>query len=469
MKFYDREKELKLLNKKEKLAKTTGAQFTIITGRRRIGKSSLLKHAYNSKKYLYFFVSSKRTQNLLSEFTKIFNKTAQDEREFTNWDLFIKTVLEYSVSTGTTIIFDEFQNFYTIDRSIYSIFQKYWDTYQYKKNLNLIVAGSLISLLEKIFFDEKEPLYKRATGRINLQEFNFKTVRKILSDNSTKNTSFLDLLKFYSVFGGNPYYYNQIFKSGLFNSDLMSIIEQLILSPNSILQNEGKELLIQEFGSEHSTYFSILEAISLGNKTFTEITNYTDVSDSILSRSLSDLTQKFKLIQKLVPVFPNNQNVFKYCFSDNFLEFWFRYIYANQSLIENETTKSIFEKISSELNKYSGLIFEEFCMEFMLELSEEGKLDYYVDSFGKWWDKEGEIDLIVGNKSSKKVFIGECKLNAKSINTALIEKMIKSTERIDALKDFEKKYILFCAETIPNSIKASLPQKVQIYDLKNFS
>jgi hypothetical protein len=458
MKFYNREEEIKSLNKITNNSRKIGAQLTILVGRRRIGKSELIHQAFKSKKYLYFFVSRKKSANLLREFSDLLNQKQKDDRVYQSWDEFLPKLFKWAIKTKTTLVFDEFQDFSRIDGDIFSLFQKYWDKLQHEKNLNVIVAGSIISLLEKIFYNQKEPLFNRATNKIHLQEFDYSTVKKILTDHRKKKINILELLGFQVVFGGGPYYYQELYKTDLFKKDLNKIIDALLLKKDATLQKEGRELLILELGKEHAPYFSILESIALNYNTFLKIHHHTKIEQSVLVRNLKRLTKQFHLIKKQKPVFPNNQKTSRYRIANNFLFFWFRYLYPYQSLIESGFIKSIQQKIKTDFKSLIGLEFEKFCLNYLMNLSEKTKLEFIADKFGQWWDKKGEIDLIVASTQEKKAILGECKLNPKEITPKLLEKLKSTSEKINTLKDYQKKFILFCAQKVPATTKKKITQ-----------
>ena len=204
MKFYNRKQEIKEIRTAVKLAKNSSSKLITVIGRRRIGKSELIKQVLTKKKHLYFFVSKKSSQLLLNEFTQIYNIQFNKNIAFENWDSFFYTLFTDCVKTKTIIVFDEFQNFKQLSKhDIFGTIQKHFDNMN-NKGLVIITAGSLVNLLENIFYSSKEALYGRATNKQVIQEFTFKTVYEILTDYYNKKPTINNLLTFYSVFGGVP-------------------------------------------------------------------------------------------------------------------------------------------------------------------------------------------------------------------------------------------------------------------------
>lgn len=467
MKFYNRKKELANFKKTRALSNKTGAQFSVILGPRRIGKSELMRQAAAGTKHIYFFVSQKRSPLLLNEFTSILNRKFNLKGEYPSWDLFFEVLFEQAIKNKTTIIFDEFQNFnYLKGEDIFGTIQKYWDENHHQKGLNIATAGSFVSLLEKIFYSSKNPLYGRSTAKLFLRQLSFKTVYQILKDNR-KNATFKDLLAFYTIFGGYPYYYYIIFQKNLFNQRIIEIIKHSFLLNDTPLKEEGRDILIREFASEHVSYFAVLDAIATNRKSFNKIKSYTQTTDSFLYKALDDLENKFRLIKKSQPLFSSTKNNPRYKLNNNFLKFWFRYIYNQISATETEDKAFIIEKISEELNTLNGHTFEQFCFEFFA--LNKNSFVYPIESIGKYWDKTGEIDLVIDNSKLKKCLFVECKLSSKSLNREMIKNLINKAEKVDALKSRKKIYLFAFADKVSAKNKQLLSRyNIACLDLDNF-
>src|SRR5690554_3684149 len=255
MKFYNRENELALLYKIEKLSNRS-AQMTFVVGRRHIGKTSLLFKASENTDYIYFFVAKKSEVLLCAEFV-------EEVKQKLNIPVFgtIKTfkelfglLMEVSKTRRFTLIIDEFQEFTSVNSSVYSEMQNIWDNNKEQSKLNLILCGSVYSMMTKIFENSKEPLFGRATQRIHLQAFDILTLKEILNDNYPTYTS-EDLLAFYLFTGGVAKYVELLVQAKAFTYETML---NEIISENSLFLEEGKNVLIDEFGKDYGNYFSIL-------------------------------------------------------------------------------------------------------------------------------------------------------------------------------------------------------------------
>ena len=410
MKFYNREKEIKkLLEIKEQSKKN--AQFSVVTGRRRIGKTQLLLKSYENTKFLYFFVAKKSEvilcQDFLQELKEKLNLPILGE--VNSFSVLFEYIVQLSYEQNITLIIDEFQEFFTVNPSVYSDMQRIWDLHKDKAKLNLIVSGSVISLMYKIFENYKEPLFGRANHFIKLQAFKTNTLKEILSDYSPNYTPD-DLLALYSFTGGVAKYVQLFMDNGWTSKEKM--IEGMI-DENSIFISEGKNLLIDEFGKEYGTYFSILTAISEGKNTRTEIEN---LLKKEIGGYLTKMERDFNLIKKQQPIFTKSstKNV-KYQIEDNFIMFWFRFIYKYSSMIEIGAYEQLRKIIERDFSSFSGHMLEKY-------FRENAQISQAYTSIGNYWDRKGEteIDFIAVNEIEKNIDFAEIKRQKNNIS---IEKL----------------------------------------------
>ena len=410
MKFYNREKEIKkLLEIKEQSKKN--AQFSVVTGRRRIGKTHLLLKSYENTKFLYFFVAKKSEVILCQDFLQELKEKLNPPilGEVNSFSVLFEYIVQLSYEQNITLIIDEFQEFFTVNPSVYSDMQRIWDLHKDKAKLNLIVSGSVISLMYKIFENYKEPLFGRANHFIKLQAFKTNTLKEILSDYTPDYTPD-DLLALYSFTGGVAKYVQLFMDNGWTSKEKM--IEGMI-DENSIFISEGKNLLIDEFGKEYGTYFSILTAISEGKNTRAEIEN---LLKKEIGGYLTKMERDFNLIKKQQPIFTKSstKNV-KYQIEDNFIMFWFRFIYKYSSMIEIGAYEQLRKIIERDFSSFSGHMLEKY-------FRENAQISQAYTSIGNYWDRKGEteIDFIAVNEIEKSIDFAEIKRQKNNIS---IEKL----------------------------------------------
>lgn len=434
MKFYNREKEIALLQQIEGVSTTT-AQMTFVTGRRRIGKTSLLLKATENKELVYLFVTKKSEQLLCQEFVdtienslgvKLFGK-------ITRFSELFDYLLSVSIKQPFTLIIDEFQEFFTINESIYSEMQKLWDANKSESKLNLILCGSIYSLMTKIFENSREPLFGRATQRLHVEPFDLATLKEILDDYSP-NYSKEDLLAFYTFTGGVAKYVELLVQARAFT--LKEILD-VIFSDNSLFLEEGKNVLIDEFGKEYGNYFSILSLIASGKTARNEIESILEIQ---VGGFLDRLENNYRIIKKVRPILakPNSRKV-KYRIEDNFLRFWFRFIYKNRSAIEIGNLEYVSTLVKRDYPTYSGLTLEKYFTQKLIE-------EKNYNLIGSYWEKnnENEIDIVAVNEMGKKVLIAEVKRNSDKINLEKLKS--KSVKLVQEFKGFSVTYLKYSME-----------------------
>lgn len=426
MKFYNREKELQNL-KDIQISSLESSKMTVIVGRRRIGKTKLIKEAYKEKVYL--FVSKKNETLLCAEFVGIIEATLEVKvfGEFKSFKNLFEYLMNLSITTPFTLVIDEFQEFLQINSSVYSDMQNIWDEYKDKSKMNLILSGSIYSLMKKIFEDKKEPLFGRANNKIHLKSFTVDTLKKILKENYPIYEN-KDLLSFY-IFTGGVAKYVEIFvekKAFSFEQQL-----DIIFDDFSLFLEEGKNLLIEEFGKEYTTYFSILSLIASSKTARTEI-------ESVLEKNIGGYLEKlendYTLIRKVKPIFAKEgSRTVKYEIIDNYFNFWFRFIYKYRSAIEIENYEFVKDIVKRDFSVYSGRFLEKY-------FSEKIKLEKQYSKIGTYWEKANlnEIDIIAINELDKKAFICEVKINPRKIDMDILKNKAIKLEKV--LKSYTIEY-----------------------------
>ena len=398
MKFYDRENEKKVLGDVLRQSRQEG-RMTVLMGRRRIGKTELSQRCGDAT-VLYFFVGKKAETLLCQDYVREIREKldAPILGTPTSFSEVFRFVLQLAESRPFTLVIDEFQNFLKINPSIFSDIQRDWDLHKRSSRLNLIISGSVFTLMTKIFEDKEEPLFGRADEKMTLGPFTTDVLKQILADFNPGYTP-EDLLALYSITGGVPWYVTLLLDKGKTNKELMLAA---LTEENSPFINEGKNILIEEFGTDYVTYFSILTCIANGMKTRAEIEN--ELGNNNIGPYLVKLEDYYKVITKSLPIFAkDNSKKVRYQLCDCFLTFWFRFFYKYLALVENRALKSLGEIIRRDYSSVSGFMMERY---FRKKFQEEGR---YV--IGKWWDRKGgnEIDLIVADPIQKEAWIYELK------------------------------------------------------------
>lgn len=419
MKFYGRTKEIDILRKIRNISNES-AQFTVVTGRRRIGKTELIREAFGDSSeafgdspYLYFFVARRTEKELCESFrseieTKLGEFLPGEQVKFR--DIF-KWVLRTACTRPLTLVIDEFQDLRRCDPAIYSEMQREWDEYHTRAKINLIVCGSVNTLMNRIFRDDKEPLYGRETAFLKIAPFPTETLKEILADHTSAATPD-DLLALYALTGGIAKYVALLMDHGATTRDRM--IEDMVCE-SSLFIEEGKAGLIEEFGKDYGTYFSILSAIARGRTTRKDIENAVGVGD--LGGFLQRLEKDYEIIVRRQPLFgkPMAKNL-RYRILDNFYLFWFRFIAKYSAAVELGAFGQLREIIRRDWNVFSGFALERY---FHAKLAATG----HYTRLGGWWDRRGEneIDLIAENELDRTATFYEVKRNSENISLPALE------------------------------------------------
>ena len=329
--FYDREQEVAFLRETRDRAEHV-ARFTVVTGRRRIGKTTLIREAYKDEPFVYFFVSKKAESDLCEVYLEEISEklgipTLGSSRYFSE---IFRYLMRLSQTKSFTLVIDEFQDFFRVNKAVYSEMQDIWDEYEKTSKINLVVCGSIYSLMQKIFKHKKEPLYGRNTAELRVRPFKPSVLKQIMADAKPDYTK-EDLLAMFTFTGGVAKYVSQLVDGGALDKEAMI---RHIVSPNSTFLNEGKNNLIEEFGKDYGIYFSILSCIARGKNTRSEIE---DVIGKEVGGYLTNLADEYELISKRQPLFEKsaNKNV-RYELNDVFYSFWFRFIFKYSYVIEIE-------------------------------------------------------------------------------------------------------------------------------------
>ena len=406
MKFYDRTQEIDKLREIERRSHEV-AQFTVVTGRRRVGKSSLILKACENCRFAYLFVERKSEKDLCEGFaaeleSKLGIPFYGTPSRFA--DLF-KAMMKFSVDHPITVVIDEFQEFLKINKSIFGEMQHYWDVYHTDAKINLIVSGSVYTLMQKIFLSRKASLYGRGTAFFRIEPFRIEVLKRILADHSPKYGN-EDLLALWTFTGGVAKYVALLMDAGAVTRKKM--IEKIV-SEESLLIDEGRMVLAEEFDKEYGFYFSVLSAIACGRNTRAEISQ-------TLGRDcggyLTRLERDYAIIEQIRPMYAKESaKGAHYRIHDRFFSFWFRFVFKYSSLLQIRGYAMLREIIERDYPVFSGFALESY---FHQKFAESGKWT----RLGNWWDRKGEneLDLIAEDELDGKLLVAEVKRDRRRID-----------------------------------------------------
>ena len=437
MKFYGRVKEIENIERYRILVHKNNSAILVVTGRRRIGKTRLIIESLKNKKLLYFYVSRKKENELIAEWSNLIREKLGNVffGKMTSIDDLLSFLFSYSQKEPLSVVFDEFQNFNYSNKHVYSVFQKHFDLEKYNFKLLMIFSGSSFSLMEKIFKGNKEPLFGRASDIMQISYLPIKAQKEFLSDINLD--SVLDRIFFFATFDGVPKYWEHLDETV---GRSFKVRLKKILTSKDWIWDEGEMVLKEEFGKDYTTYYSILSAIAKGRRLLSEIEHFSGISDA--TAYLHRLDEVYNLIEKKYPVTESKytkKRKRRWYVKDNFFRFWFGLIEPKRYLHEIGQKETAAKQILENLNQFTGRAFEKMIIRLFVE---ENPLNISFTRLGSYWDRKGEveIDVVAYDEMSKKAYFFEVKLDKKRVTQKVVRKLIENSHKIPELEYYHKFY-----------------------------
>lgn len=436
MKFLGREKEI--LDLEKEYARDGG--FVVIYGRRRIGKTTLIKQFIKSKTAFYFLATKEVESQSMKRFAGVIARTTGNsvlqKAAFSDWlDLF-QAVADYKPNEKKVLVIDEFPYLVKVNDSFPSILQNAWDEILKDSNVMLILCGSLISMMKKHALSYESPLYGRRTAQMRIAPLPFTTVYE------NQKLSFEEAAEQYSITGGVPKYM-EFFSDG---QPLYEQIKENVLSKNGFLYEEPNFLLTDEV-QVLTNYFSIIKVIADGNHKLGMIAGILGLETSALTPYLKTLSE-LGFIEKQVPVTEKNAEKTRkglYFISDNFLRFWFRYVYPYKGELELDNMQISLDELDKDFKeKFVAFAYKDICKEIFARLCSDKAIDFTPSKIGSYWlnDKSGntQIDVMAVDTVNKRLFAGECKYHNQPVNADVYFELVKKVDNSSEIKSAFKGY-----------------------------
>ena len=459
MKFINREQELKAL---ERFWKDKGAQLIVIYGKRRVGKTELIKHFIHGKPSLYFLarrISEK--ENLLSLGKVIgdfFKDTILKTQGIGKWDdvfLYLKEQFENKKAGSLILVIDEFPYLAEANKGISSIFQAGWDEYLKDTPIYLILCGSSIGMMEEETLAYKAPLYGRRTGQLFIKPLPYLEARKFFP-----GYNFEEALRAYSVAGGIPTYILKMANYSL----LKKAVEEEIFSTERILYKEIEFILKEEL-REPRNYFSILKAIGSNCTKVSEIINDTGLEKSALHNYLFVL-EDLHLIEKQVPVIeknPQRSRKSRYYLRDQFFKFWFNYCFPFMGELELRNKMPSLKAFKDSFEYIVAQNYEKVAQEILHQYQDK---IFTFHKVGRWWNKDEEIDIVALNNQTNEILFGEVKWSKKKIGTKIYEELKRKSQKVEWGKQDRKEYFCLFSKSgfTPRMKRIAKEEKVFLFE-----
>jgi AAA+ ATPase superfamily predicted ATPase len=423
--FVNRTQELALLERLYKEAEKEG-QFLVLYGKRRVGKTELIKHFFQNKPHFYYLASRIAAKDQLKTLSEVLADYLEEpllkNSPFTSWrDLFdfLGKKMQQN-KTPQILVFDEFPYLVEGESGMSSFFQYGWDECLKQTKTLLILSGSSIGMMYKHALAYSAPLYGRRTSQWFLESFTFHEAKKYFS-----TIDFEKAFAFYAITGGIPGYLKQFDPQ----RTLWENIQEKIL-PKGTLMNSDPELIVSEELNEPQQYLTILKAIGSGRTKFSEIISVSNLAPNIVTKYIGVLMQ-LRWVKREVPVTEDSDNSKKgsYVLADPYLRFYYSFIFPNQSALESMRPDIFLKKIKEGFPYFISKIYEDTTKEFIQTAMQENKLSTFYE-LGRWWDKNTEIDLVGLNKDENAILFVETKWNTKLLRTDVLENLKQKAQHV---------------------------------------
>lgn len=454
MTFYDRRDELDAL---ESAYESPGHDFFVVYGRRRIGKTELLKEFCTGRPHVYFLAAQEAEHRQREKFVEQIASHFDDRvPRIDGWDGAFEYLAEKLAGEQLVVVIDEFPYLVEENDSLPSYVQWFVDERLENTESMLVLCGSSVATMESEVLGHESPLYGRRTGQIDLQPFSFAQAREVITYDVA------DAIRSYSVTGGTPMYLT-LFD---YEQSLAENVRSRILSPTAVLYNEPEFLLRTELRNP-GRYMSILEAVALGHTTPNEMAGATGIDSGPLSKYLQRL-RRLRLLDREVPVTASAKKSkrSRYHVADEFLRFWFRYVEPNRSSIE-EAPDVVFEgRIGPDLPVHVATTFEDVCREATWEAIRRGEFDPYAE-VGRWWYGEDEIDLVGLAPDDDRILFAECKWTTEPVGHGLVEQLRAKAENVrwgSGARD--ERFALFSRSGFVEGLESDLDDDWSLVDLE---
>ena len=434
--FVDREQEMATLQSEYG---RDGSGLVVLYGRRRVGKTTLISEFIKNKKALFFLASEEsESQNRLAFQQKaadFLNSNLLKNVEVKSWDVLFRAIMDTHFDSKPVIVLDEFQYLGRSNPAFPSVFQRIWEEILKDRQVMVILCGSLISMMQSQTLAYDSPLYGRRTAQIRLKQIPFAYYHEFFPEKSRK-----ELIEMYAVTGGVPKYIELFSQS----KDIYSAIETCVLNRSGYLYDEPHFLLQQEV-SEVGSYFSIIKAIAAGNTKLSAIAGVLEVKSTSLTKYLKTLID-LDILEREVPVTEDSPEKSKrglYKIKDNYLRFWFAFVYPNMSFIESGHGRIVMDKIRKGLvRNHIAFVYEDVCAERMWEMNAQSVWPFYFSKLGRYWDSKEEIDIVAIDPDGKNLILGECKYWQEPVGISVLRSLEAKAEMVSWEKGKRKTWLV---------------------------
>ncbi len=459
--FVGRQQELRKLNT---MYESGQFEFAVIYGRRRVGKTTLIKEFCKGKKAIYFVAREANDiiniENFSADVFAVTSKESQGNVYFSNWERAFEYIYNISRTERIILVIDEYPYLAQSNRAISSMIQAHIDMKLKDSKLFFILCGSSMSFMEYQVLGYKSPLYGRRTAQFKIKPFTYYESSQMLNGFSPEEQAIL-----YGVTGGVPEYLARI----RLNMSLKENIEDLFLSESGHLFEEPVNLLKQEL-REPATYNGIIAAIANGASKLNEIATKNGLESNKCAKYISAL-MALGIIKKEKPLTEDEGRKSIYLLEDQMFRFWYRFIPGNMSSIATGLSDIVYDKaIAPQLPNYMGQIFEQMCAQYLMRENAKLALPFVFGRIGRWWgnnpDKKRQEEIDILAVDDENAILGECKWRNEPVGISVLNELM---ERGELFKQYKSKYyMLFSKSGFTKDLEENAEKmgNVELVDLK---
>lgn len=426
--FVARERELSLLHD---LYHRPGAQFLILYGRRRIGKTSLVTQwgGGMAEPYLYWMASQTSATNQLRSFSQALfqflnpGTAVTPAFSYPTWDAALTEVARFAASQRVVVVLDEFTYVMQADPEAPSLIQKAWDHHLKQSQVFLILMGSLAGIIQRAALDYQSPLYGRATARLKLQPLTFGALATMLPRYNSEQR-----VAVYTITGGVPAYI-EMFDDRL---NVLQNLQQRIVTPANVMLSDAVFLLHEQL-EEPRNYVAVLEAIAAGFHTLTEIATMAGIDRSNITKYLAVL-RELGYVERLTPATvrrPEQSRQGRYVITDPYLRFYYRFLAPHRNAIEQGRVRQATSLLYDHLLDFIGThTFEELCRDWVNIKAEMGEFPFLPEQTGSFWSKTAQVDVLAINWRTRDILLGECKWGQQAVGREVVQALFDKTDKV---------------------------------------
>ncbi len=417
MRFINRERELGIL---ERSFDAPEPSLFVLYGRRRVGKSALLRRACEGRRRVFFTADIGSRRDQLESFSACLAEGLSEPEwasaTLGNWEDALRLCVHRARAEPLVLVLDEFQHLITADPPLASVLQRLWDGEIQASRLSVVLCGSYVSFMEREVLGVRNPLYGRRTGQLLLKPLRFRDAARFFPDWPAD-----EAMTALGIVGGVPAYLRQLDPE----IDVPANVSRSILGLGAPLFDEPRFLMMEEL-REPQSYFSICRAVAHGHGRPNEIAQAAGLEGRGNITSYLASLRELHLLERRVPATVRNPERSRrglYRLGDPFLRFWFRFVLPNRTALEAGDAEIVWRrKVEPHLSQHVATAFEDACREHLQELNRRDALPAAYDRFAPWWRGPQEVDLVAVADDGA-LLLGECKWSTRAVGTDVLESL----------------------------------------------